>query len=240
MDLAWGNMGLNCQLPSFLADCLVCCLFGSPALSLAAAWALGAMNAAGDNKPTWHPNSQQIKQLLTVTKNPNCEMETLHWLCDIFSNEKTLQAVDTLLLLLPVSTSRTRMIMQTLGAIGGKQAVDALKTFTQDADLETRCAALGGLVQACDQDKLDWKLLTHDLSGYDLNEDDQDQYLQWSDPQAPVTAARIAEAAEILKQPAGEIAQRYAVLAKCFGLTMEPEALAIAEQNTRTEADHPN
>ncbi len=233
MDLSWDGTRLNCQLLSFLADCLICCLLGRPALSLATAWALGAMNAVGNNRPTWHPNSQQIKQLLTVAKNSNCEMETLHWLCDIFSNEKTTQAIDILIPLLSslsINTSRTRMIMQTLGAIGGKQAVDALKTFTQDADFETRCAALGGLVQVCDEGKIDWKLLTHDLSGYDLDEDDQDQYLQWSDPQAPITTDRIAKAAERLERPAEEIACRYAMLAQRFGLTLEPEVLAMADQ----------
>ncbi|MCI5144267.1 MAG: hypothetical protein D3923_01775 [Candidatus Electrothrix sp. AR3] len=85
--------------------------------------------------------------------------------------------------------------------------------------METRCAALGGL--ACDQDELDWRLLTHDLSGYDLNEDDQDQYIRWLDPQAPITAARITQAAKKLGKPVEEIAQRYAVLAKRFDLQLE-------------------
>lgn len=116
-----------------------------------------------------------------------------------------------------------------LGKIGGERATEVLKPYLENEEKELCRAALGGLAQTC-EDELDRKLLSSDLDGIG----------PWLDPQAAITAALVAKASEKLEQPAEEIASRYKELAQRFGLTMDPESLAIAEENPRTEADQPN
>lgn len=74
-----------------------------------------------------------------------------------------------------------------------------------------RRAALSGLARTC-QDEIDRKLLDYDFSSKP----------QWTlDPQSPITAKRISEAAKRLKRPSKEIRQRYKRLAERFGLKLE-------------------
>ncbi|MCI5145220.1 MAG: HEAT repeat domain-containing protein, partial [Candidatus Electrothrix sp. AR3] len=109
-----------------------------------------------------------------------------------------------------------------LGKIGGEQILPVLKPYLQDADREIRRAVLSGLAQTC-EDEIDRKLLTKNFYGF----------LSWLDPQTPITAARVTEAAKKLKLPAEEITRRYATLAKRFGLQLEAGILAREEEDQR-------
>ena len=247
----------NYQVPG-IEDALIRCLSGSPALSHAAAWALGWMN--NDywkwKENVWHPSPQQMEQLLVIAAKPNCDSDTIIWLSKIFGEEKSFQAVDILLSHLPTRPTFTkRAIIEALGnigddrvtyslinaiedaeekqdileeaavalgKIGGEQAIEVLKLWLQDEDQKLRCSALGGFAQTC-EDKLDRSLLSRYLVDGG----------PWLDPQAPITSACINEAAELLvEQPVEEIARRYKKLAQQFGLTLEPEVLAMAEEKS--------
>nr|VFJ44260.1 MAG: PBS lyase HEAT-like repeat-containing protein [Candidatus Kentron sp. FW] len=96
-----------------------------------------------------------------------------------------------------------------LGKIGGARAVAGLRAFLDHPDEGTRRAALGGLAHTR-EDGMDRRLLSEDLYGFG----------PWLDPQAPIDEARIAEAAEKLREPAEEIRRRYRALAERFGLRL--------------------
>ena len=98
----------------------------------------------------------------------------------------------------------------------------------QDAKEEIRRAALGGLAQTC-KDEIDRELLSEDIDGFG----------PWLDPQAPITVARINEAAEDLEQPVQAIASRYKELAQRFGLTLEPEVAAMAKEQQENAKQAP-
>ncbi|MCI5168551.1 MAG: hypothetical protein D3903_21265, partial [Candidatus Electrothrix sp. GM3_4] len=127
-------------------------------------------------------------------------------------------------------TPKLQEIIAEIYAIGGERAVNVLKKiYSQDTEENIRRAALGGMAYNC-KEETDRRLLSENFGGV----------TPFLNPQSPITAARIAQAAELLKQSQKEIARRYAKLAQHFGLTLEPEAFAIAEKNTSTMTDQPN
>ncbi|MDU9049878.1 MAG: NACHT domain-containing protein [Candidatus Electrothrix sp. Rat3] len=211
-------IGKNSQTPGIING-LIHCLSGSLALSHAASWALYWMNNARHKEYIWHPSPQQLQQLLTIAANQNCDSKTLYWLFKIFGKEKSIQSIPILLSHLPVNSSRIRQaIIEALITIGGEKTLAALKVYLQDKDEAVRCAVLWGLAKTC-ENEIDRKLLSKGLYGFGL---------MMLDPQAPITTARIAEAAEDLEQPEEEIARRYKELAQRFDLILEPEAAAMA------------
>ncbi|CAK8713710.1 PBS lyase HEAT-like repeat-containing protein [Candidatus Electrothrix aarhusensis] len=127
-------------------------------------------------------------------------------------------------------TPKLQEIIAEIYAIGEEPAVNVLKKiYSQDTEEKIRRAALGSMAQNC-KEETDRKLLSEHFGGV----------TPFLNPQSPITAARIAQAAERLKQSQKKIASRYAKLAQYFGLILEPEVFAIAEESIHTEADHPN
>ena len=96
-----------------------------------------------------------------------------------------------------------------LGRIGEARGIKVLSAYLQDTDEFLRCIALGGLASTC-IDETDRELLSEDLDGFG----------PWLDPLSPITAERIALAADKLEKPREEIQQRYAALAERFGLKL--------------------
>ena len=151
-------MTLACRTKNYLAPNIVERLTagrapGDVALSHAAAWALAWMNNPKHEGQAWHPNSQQLHQLLTIAGKPDCDSEALRFLSWIFKTERTVQALDSLLLHLPNSPLETRQdIVQALGAISDSRATDTLLAQLQDTqdDSAVRQAAAEALGQIKD------------------------------------------------------------------------------------------
>ncbi|MGX9726926.1 MAG: NACHT domain-containing protein [Candidatus Electronema sp. VV] len=113
-------------------------------------------------------------------------------------------------------TPKLQDVIAEIYAIGDERAVNILKTiYSQDTGENIRRAALGSMAQNC-KEETDRMLLSENFGGI----------APFLDPQSPITSARVAEAAEKLKQPAEEIAQRYAMLAQWLDLMLAPEVAA--------------
>ena len=101
-----------------------------------------------------------------------------------------------------------------LGQIGEARGIMVLSAYLRDTDDFLRRSALEGLARTC-EDETDRKLLSEDLDGI----------APWLDSLSPITAERIAKAADRLKKPPKEIQQRYTALAERFGLKLELSTL---------------
>lgn len=202
--------GRDCRAPG-LADDMTRRLSGSPPMTHAAAWALRWMNHPNHSHRAWKPEPEQLNRLLAAVEKPDCDCETTRWLSWIFGNLRATRAIPPLLYHLPISPLEIqRAIVETLGELGDLRGVVVAKRYLRDTHESMRRSALGGLAFSC-QDEIDRKLLEEDIS----------DALWPLDPRFPITATRIAKAAEVLNRPPEEIRQRYERLAERFGLTVE-------------------
>jgi hypothetical protein len=167
----------------------------------------------------WEPGARQIARLLAAVADPDLDSETLYFLSFTFGNLRTPQAVAPLLRRLPNSAPTTRRgIVHALGAIGVPKAIGALHTCLRDGDERVRRQAVAELAGTC-QDKIDRELLMSQR-GFELDARLGHEWHSGLDPQSPITAKRIAEAAKKLKRPNIEIRQRYKRLAEEFNLKL--------------------
>lgn len=119
-------------------------------------------------------------------------------------------------------TPKIQEIIAEIYSIGEERAINVLKIiYSQETEENIRRAALGGMAKNC-KEEANRRLLSENLGGI----------APFLDPHAPITATRIAEAAERLEQPVEEIARRYKKLAQHFGLILEPEIFAMAEKKS--------
>lgn len=210
MELAF--RGRDCRTPG-VADGLIRRLSEGAATSHAAAWALGWMNGNQRNVEfSWKPEPEQLDRLLAAAARLDYDSEALRWLSQIFGNLRTVKSVAPLLHQLSTSPADTHaVILKALGAIGDPRGLAVVRDYLQDTDKSVRRAALSGLARTC-QDEIDRKLLDEHFFSE----------AEWAlDPQSPITAKRISEAAKRLKRPSKEIRQRYKRLAERFGLKLE-------------------
>ncbi|WP_295437316.1 NACHT domain-containing protein [uncultured Thiodictyon sp.] len=212
MQLGWS--GWDCQEPA-APDRLTLRLSGGVAMSHAAAWALASMTNNNHGSCAWAPAPEQLDRLVEAAARPDCDCETLLWLSLIFRDLRSPQALEPLLHHLPASPACTRQaIVEALGAVGDPRGLAVLPDLLRDADESVRRVALAGLAQTC-PDLIDRKLLNTFLGRFEGVEP-----VEW-DPQSPITAERIAEAAKNLQLAPVEIRQRYERLAERFGLKLD-------------------
>jgi hypothetical protein len=169
------------------------------------------MTHKGHGRSSVQLTAVQIEKVINVAAARECNARTLRFLCWVFGSHKAVEAVPALLMHLPQSPSTTQAeILKTLGIIGDREGVQAIRGYLVHRDEKVRRGGLGGLAWTC-EDHIDRRLL-----GEFLLEDD----LRWLDPRALITTKRVLAAASQLKRPEAEIRQRYESLAERFSLKL--------------------
>jgi hypothetical protein len=218
----------------------------SPALRHASNWALWCLRRGPvdqqDRQPYWQPTGDEIGGLLDVLERTSeSESYTRFYLCEILGRSGDARVVPPLMAMANESVPQVRYgVVVALGRLQDPLAINSLATRLEDDDLGVRHAAFIALGRfsrpqarvvlqlqlnnrrpenrqkamsrlAQNGEKTDRRLLSRDLDGTK----------PWLDPQVPITAARMAEAAERLSLPEAEIRRRYEALAPDFALKLE-------------------
>jgi len=206
-------VGIADGLSRRLSDGLSRRLSGGVAVAHAATWALSRMNEKRRGHRAWTPEPAQLERLIAAAARRDCDNESLFSLSAIFATLHSPKAFTALLPRLPTSPKRIqRAILIALRAIDETPGLTAVLGCLENTDGHVPLASLELLAQTC-VERIDRKLF------FDyLKDASQEEAI---DPQRPITADRIAKAAEQFSRPPEEVRQRYERLAKRFGLKME-------------------
>ena len=222
----------------------------SPELRYAASWAIWWLRRGPadekDRKPYWQPTYNEIGSLLDILeRTTEAKSFTRFWLCEILGRSGDGRAVSPMLALVSdLQPWVRRGAVEALGRLQDPVAIDRLASRLEDDDKEVRQAVFTALgrfkhpqAYAIVQARLthpDTQNRTRAMDGLAENCEGIDRYLlsrgldgswPWLDPQTPLIAARVAEAAEILSLPEVEIRRRYEALAPDFALKLEWQQL---------------
>ena len=218
----------------------------TPEISHAASWALWWLRRGPvekkDRQPYWQPTRDEIGTLLNVLeRTTEAEKYTRCYLCYILGRSGDARAVLPLLAMVNESDPMVRRgVVEALGWLQDPLAIDSLATLLDDDDAvvcrlalialgrfshpqaraalhaqlsnakpDTRQWAIDELAQHCEE--TDRRLLSLRFDGAG----------PWWDPQVPITATRVAQAAKTLSLPEAEIRRRYEALAPDFALKPE-------------------
>ncbi len=169
--------------------------------------------------PKWQPNAAEIALVVRVLAKissdeseakTESEAETRHHLVLILGNSRDPQVIKPLLQQLGNADERVCLAAAfALGHLNDARGFAALCELLKDASPYKRRVAV--MVLARKRAKTDIQLLSCDVSGSGLG----------LDPQEPITAARVAEAARKLELSEEEVRSRYQALAADLPLQLD-------------------
>ncbi|SEI19026.1 NACHT domain-containing protein [Paraburkholderia hospita] len=155
MVLAYENK--NCRRKG-LADALLRRVSSeNPAVSHAAAWALGWMSTTGAFP--WKATKRQLTRLIDALSNSRCDTEAVYWIAKVLRRARYAEGCDALISYLPISHPRTRAeILETLGKLSGGRIEAVAQHYVRDSSEKVRRAAMFALSCGC-ADDIDQKLM---------------------------------------------------------------------------------